>query len=84
MTSAPQPAPPTAPPGDDALQIVLFGRPDAGKSSLLFYLASYAVTNLGAFGIIALLGSRERSNDDLRDYAGLAHSHPALAALMAR
>ena len=26
--------------------------------------------------------SRDRANDDLRDYAGLWHSHPALAALM--
>jgi NADH-quinone oxidoreductase subunit N len=55
---------------------------DVGKASILFYLAAYALTNLGAFGIIALLGSRDRANDDLRDYAGLWHSHPALAGLM--
>jgi len=55
---------------------------DAGKAAILFYLAAYAVTNLGAFGIIALLGSRERANDDLRDYAGLWNSHPGLAVLM--
>src|SRR5690606_5413659 len=46
------------------------------------YLAAYALTNLGAFGIIALLGSKDRPNDDLRDYAGLWHTHPALATLM--
>ena len=50
---------------------------DVGKAAILFYLAAYALTNLGAFGVIALLGSRERANDDLRDYAGLWHSHPA-------
>ena len=55
---------------------------DVGKASMLFYLAAYALTNLGAFGIIALLGSRDHANDDLRDYAGLWHSHPALATLM--
>jgi NADH-quinone oxidoreductase subunit N len=55
---------------------------DVGKASILFYLAAYALTNLGAFGVIAILGSRERANDDLRDYAGLWHSHPALATLM--
>jgi NADH-quinone oxidoreductase subunit N len=55
---------------------------DAGKSAILFYLAAYALTNLGAFGVIALLGSRERANDDLRDYAGLWYSHPGLATLM--
>lgn len=55
---------------------------DVGKASILFYLAAYALTNMGAFGVIALLGSRERANDDLRDYAGLWHSHPGLATLM--
>jgi NADH-quinone oxidoreductase subunit N len=55
---------------------------DVGKAAILLYLAAYALTNLGAFGIIALLGSRERANDDLRDYAGLWYSHPALATLM--
>lgn len=55
---------------------------DVGKAAILFYLAAYALTNLGAFGIIALLGSRERANDDLRDYAGLWHTHPGLAMLM--
>lgn len=55
---------------------------DVGKAAILFYLAAYALTNLGAFGVIAILGSRERANDDLRDYAGLWRTHPALATLM--
>ena len=55
---------------------------EVGKAAILFYLAAYALTNLGAFGVIALIGSRERANDDLRDYAGLWHTHPALASLM--
>ena len=40
------------------------------------------MTNLAAFGVIALLGARDRANDELRDYAGLWHTRPALAALM--
>lgn len=55
---------------------------DVGKAAILYYLAAYAFTNLGAFGIIALLGTKDRPNDDLRDYAGLWHSHPAIATLM--
>ncbi|HEX6162758.1 MAG TPA: NADH-quinone oxidoreductase subunit N [Vicinamibacterales bacterium] len=55
---------------------------EAGKAAILFYLAAYALTNMGAFGVIALLGTRERANDDLRDYAGLWYSHPALATMM--
>ncbi len=64
------------------LLVAIIAANDVGKASMLFYLAAYAITNLGAFGVIALLGSREHANDDLRDYAGLAHSHPALALLM--
>jgi NADH-quinone oxidoreductase subunit N len=55
---------------------------DVGKAAILYYLAAYALTNLGAFGVIALLGTRDRSNDDLRDYAGLWYTHPTLATLM--
>jgi NADH-quinone oxidoreductase subunit N len=55
---------------------------EVGKAAILFYLAAYALTNLGAFGVIAILGSRDRANDDLRDYAGLWYTHPALATVM--
>jgi NADH-quinone oxidoreductase subunit N len=53
-----------------------------GKAAILFYLLAYAITNLAAFGVIALLGTRDQPNDELRDYAGLWQTHPALAALM--
>ncbi len=52
------------------------------KSAILFYLLVYGITNVAAFGVIAMLGSREKGNDELRDYAGLWNTHPALAALM--
>lgn len=55
---------------------------DVGKGAILFYLLAYAVTNLGAFGVLALLGSRDRENDDLHDYAGLWTRRPLLAGLM--
>jgi NADH-quinone oxidoreductase subunit N len=53
-----------------------------GKSAILFYLLSYAVTNLGALGIVALLGTVQNQHDQLRDFAGLARARPGLAALM--
>ena len=55
---------------------------EVGKSAVLFYLASYAVTNLAAFAVIALLGTRDQANDDLPGYAGLSNRHPALAAAL--
>jgi NADH-quinone oxidoreductase subunit N len=53
-----------------------------GKAAILFYLAAYAVTNLGALGIVAILGTPQNEHDELRDFAGLWRSHPALAGLM--
>jgi NADH-quinone oxidoreductase subunit N len=64
------------------LLVGLVAANETGKASILFYLLAYAVTNLAAFGVIALLGTRERENDELRDYAGLWQTHPGLAALM--
>jgi len=64
------------------LLVGLVAANDVGAAAILFYLAAYAVTNLAAFGVIALLGARDAANDELRDYAGLWYTRPALAALM--
>jgi len=64
------------------LLVALVAANQLGKQAILFYLLSYALTNLAAFGVIALLGTREKGNDDLRDYAGLWHTRPGVAALM--
>jgi NADH-quinone oxidoreductase subunit N len=64
------------------LLVALLAANDVGKGAVLFYLLAYAVTNLGAFGVIALLESVDRPNDRVRDYAGLWNDHPALAVLM--
>jgi NADH-quinone oxidoreductase subunit N len=64
------------------LLVALVSANDVGKGAVLFYLLSYAVTNLGAFGVIALIDTVDRPNDQVRDYAGLWNEHPVLAALM--
>jgi NADH-quinone oxidoreductase subunit N len=53
-----------------------------GKAAVLFYLAAYAVTNLGAFGVVALLATKDHPHDEVRDFAGLWEKRPAVAALM--
>ncbi len=55
---------------------------NTGKAAVLFYLLAYAVSNLGALGIVALLGTGQHQHDELRDFAGLWKSRPGLAALM--
>ena len=54
----------------------------AGRAAVLFYLLTYAVANLGALGIVALLGTADHPHDQLRDFAGLWRTRPALAGLM--
>jgi NADH-quinone oxidoreductase subunit N len=67
--------------GGYLLLAVLAGN-DVGKGAVLFYLLTYAVTNLGAFGVIAVLEASENPNDHVGDYAGLWSERPGLAALM--
>ena len=58
------------------LLVALVSANDIGKSAVLFYLLTYAVTNIGAFGVIAVLEDAERPNDRISDYAGLWSTHP--------
>ncbi|MBW7888292.1 MAG: NADH-quinone oxidoreductase subunit N [Bacteroidetes bacterium] len=53
-----------------------------GQEGIAFYLVSYALTNLGAFGVIAMLEKENDGNLSYEDYAGLARRRPAVAALL--
>ena len=64
------------------LLVALISANDVGKGALLFYLLTYAVTNLGAFGVISVLERADRAADTISDYAGLWNVRPGLAALM--
>jgi len=55
---------------------------DFGKGAMLFYLLTYALTTVGAFGVTALVATRDHENDDLADYAGLSKRQPLLALVM--
>jgi NADH-quinone oxidoreductase subunit N len=64
------------------LLVALVSANDVGKGAILFYLLAYAVSNIGAFGIVAVLEDADHPNDRVADYAGLSSSHPGLAVLM--
>ncbi|MCP2355904.1 NADH-quinone oxidoreductase subunit N [Nonomuraea thailandensis] len=55
------------------IPIVVAGRSELAEPALLFYVAAYAITNLGAFAVVLAAGK-----DVLADYAGLARSSPGL------
>jgi NADH-quinone oxidoreductase subunit N len=52
-------------------------------AALLIYLATYAVANVGAFGVVALVERNDGRGTTLDDFAGLSRRSPALAAVMA-
>jgi len=53
-----------------------------GKGGVLFFLAGYALANLGAFiAIIAI--SNKISSDEITDYSGMARRSPVIAFILA-
>ncbi len=53
-----------------------------GASAAVFYLAVYAAMNLGAFGILAMLGREREERVLVSDLAGLGFRHPVLGVAM--
>jgi NADH-quinone oxidoreductase subunit N len=51
-------------------------------SAALFYLLTYAFTNLGAFGVVLAVEREDGSGNQIEDFAGLGRSKPLLAAMM--
>jgi NADH-quinone oxidoreductase subunit N len=57
------------------------GSPTA-NTSLVYYLITYSFTTMGAFAIVAYVGSRNRERLLIDDWAGLGSRHPAVALAM--
>jgi NADH-quinone oxidoreductase subunit N len=66
--------------GYTLLGLVAGGRD--GFSATLFYATVYAITLVGAFGVVAVVRS-ESGGDDLENFSGLAEQAPLLAGGMA-
>jgi NADH-quinone oxidoreductase subunit N len=52
---------------------------DEAIASVAFYMLTYAVTNLGAFAIVTLLGERNDRRTEFEDYNGIGFKTPVLA-----
>jgi NADH-quinone oxidoreductase subunit N len=50
-----------------------------GASGVIFYLASYSLMTLGAFGIVALMEKDEAASVQIEDMAGYARKRPVMA-----
>ncbi|MGH2460100.1 MAG: NADH-quinone oxidoreductase subunit N [Chloroflexota bacterium] len=55
----------------------------AGRNALMFYIAAYAVTNLGAFAVVQALSGKSDEDTNLLDFNGLASRNPVMAGAMA-
>ena len=67
------------------LLIAVAAGTDLGTSAMMFYFAAYVLTTLGAFGVASLVAETTDGGDEgygLMRYAGLARTHPGLAAAM--
>jgi NADH-quinone oxidoreductase subunit N len=52
-------------------------------AALLIYLATYAVMNLGAFGVVGVVERAHKTGATLDDFSGLGRKRPLLAGAMA-
>ncbi|HSC87441.1 MAG TPA: NADH-quinone oxidoreductase subunit N [Polyangiaceae bacterium] len=59
--------------------IVAASRDAGAQSSVLFYMAGYALSTVGAFGALALAGRFGAEAVSYEDLAGLGRRHPAVA-----
>lgn len=55
---------------------------ESAVSGVMLYLFAYMFMNLGAFGVVVLMGDELAPRDDLADFAGLFQRRPIIAALM--
>jgi NADH-quinone oxidoreductase subunit N len=64
------------------LLTALVAAPGLGTEAILFYLVTYALVNLGGFGVFAALTRAGREPLTLSDMAGLSERRPLLAAAL--
>ncbi|MFB3812729.1 MAG: NADH-quinone oxidoreductase subunit N [Terriglobales bacterium] len=64
------------------LLVAFAAAPELGISAAMFYAASYAAMNVGAFIVISHFAAQNERYVTLDDYAGLGRRSPALAAIL--
>jgi NADH-quinone oxidoreductase subunit N len=55
---------------------------DTGAAAAMFYLAAYALTNIGAFAVVTYFARKGEQYVAIDDFAGLAQRQPMMAAMM--
>jgi NADH-quinone oxidoreductase subunit N len=55
---------------------------DVGSAAVMFYMAAYAVTNVGAFAVVTYFSRKDEQYVKIDDFAGLGERKPAMAAML--
>ncbi len=64
------------------LLVAVAARSEFGTAAAMFYLAAYALMNIGAFGVIIHISGKGEKHVQISDLAGLAQKQPVTAALL--
>jgi len=62
--------------------VALAARSELGTSAIMFYLAAYALMNIGAFAVIIHISGKGERHLQIDDLAGLSQKQPLTAALL--
>lgn len=63
--------------------VALTANSQIGVAAAMFYLASYALMNIGAFAVVSYVAARNEKYVKIEDLSGLGRREPAIAALLA-
>jgi NADH-quinone oxidoreductase subunit N len=62
--------------------VALTARSEVGTAAAMFYLAAYALMNIGAFAVVSHLSGKGERYQSVDDFAGLGQKQPMTAALL--
>ena len=62
--------------------VALTARSETGTAAAMFYLAAYALMNIGAFAVVAHLSGKGEQYVSVDDFSGLGQKQPFVAAML--
>jgi NADH-quinone oxidoreductase subunit N len=62
--------------------VALTARSQVGTAAAMFYLAAYALMNIGAFSVVSHLSGRGERYLNIEDFSGLGQKQPLTAAML--
>jgi NADH-quinone oxidoreductase subunit N len=64
------------------VMVALTARSQVGTAAAMFYLAAYALMNIGAFAVVSHLSGRGERYQNIEDFSGLGQKQPLTAAML--